>query len=71
MESENKCPVSHGAESQHTQAARSNHQWWPDNINLDNYSSIVELAKQPENVRGYGHIKIESIKKSSLFKDLL
>ena len=35
MESENKCPVSHGAESQHTQGARSNHQWWPDNINLD------------------------------------
>jgi indolepyruvate ferredoxin oxidoreductase len=44
---------------------------WSDNINLDNYSSIVELAKQPENIRGYGHIKIESIKKSLLFKDLL
>ena len=44
---------------------------WSDNINLDNYSSIVELATQPENIRGYGHIKIESIKKSLLFKDLL
>ena len=44
---------------------------WSNNINLDNYSNIVELAKQPENIRGYGYIKIESIKKSSLFKDLL
>jgi indolepyruvate ferredoxin oxidoreductase len=44
---------------------------WSKNINLDNYSNIVELAMQPEHIRGYGHIKIESIKKSSLFKDLL
>ena len=45
MESENKCPVSHGAESQHTQGARSNHQWWPDNINLD-----IDLTKRAEDL---------------------
>jgi len=35
MENESKCPVSHGAADQHTQGARSNYQWWPDNINID------------------------------------
>ena len=40
-------------------------------ISRDNYNERVKLAKQPENVRGFGHIKLESIKKSSLFKDLL
>ena len=44
---------------------------WLNGINKDNYSEIVGLAKQPEDIRGFGHIKIESIKKSSLFKGLL
>ena len=34
MESENKCPVSHGSNSQHTNGAMSNNQWWPDQLNL-------------------------------------
>ena len=35
MENESKCPVAHGSESQHNQGARSNNQWWPDNLNID------------------------------------
>ena len=35
MENESKCPVAHGSESQHSQGARSNNNWWPDNLNLD------------------------------------
>ena len=35
MENESKCPVAHGSESQHSQGARSNNQWWPDNLNID------------------------------------
>ena len=34
MEPENKCPVSHGSNSQHTNGAMSNNQWWPDQLNL-------------------------------------
>ena len=49
----------------------SNIDKWLNGINKDNYSEIVGLAKQPEDIRGFGHIKIESIKKSSLFKGLL
>ena len=44
---------------------------WIDSVNTVNYNSIVELAKQPENIRGFGHIKINSVKKCSLFKNLL
>ena len=35
MENESKCPVAHGSGSQHSQGARSNNNWWPDNLNLD------------------------------------
>ncbi len=35
MEPENKCPVSHGSESQHTNGQMSNNQWWPDQLNLN------------------------------------
>lgn len=35
MEPENKCPVSHGSDSQHTKGAMSNNQWWPDQLNLN------------------------------------
>ena len=44
---------------------------WLNGISKDNYSEIVGVATQPEHIRGFGHIKIESIKKSSLFKGLL
>ena len=49
----------------------SNIDKWLNGISKDNYSEIVGLATQPEHIRGFGHIKIESIKKSSLFKGLL
>ena len=35
MEQESKCPVAHGSESQHTDGAMSNSEWWPGNLNLD------------------------------------
>jgi len=35
MENESKCPVAQGSESQHSQGARSNNQWWPDNLNIE------------------------------------
>ena len=35
MEPENKCPVSHGSNSQHTNGAVSNNQWWPEQLNLN------------------------------------
>ena len=35
MEPENKCPVSHGSNSQHTNGAVSNNQWWPKQLNLN------------------------------------
>ena len=44
---------------------------WIDEVNTGNYNEIVELAKQPDNIRGFGHVKINSIKKCSLFKSLL
>ena len=34
MEPENTCPISHGSNSQHTNGAMSNNQWWPDQLNL-------------------------------------
>ena len=34
MENEMKCPVMHGAGSRTTEAARSNRDWWPNQLNL-------------------------------------
>ena len=34
MSSESKCPVSAGRQTQATSAARSNRDWWPDQLNL-------------------------------------
>tara|TARA_Y100000590_G_scaffold465099_1_gene636390 strand:- start:62307 stop:64439 length:2133 start_codon:yes stop_codon:yes gene_type:complete len=34
METNGKCPVSHGANEQHTLGATANQQWWPDQLNL-------------------------------------
>tara|TARA_Y100000741_G_scaffold59687_1_gene41781 strand:- start:6049 stop:8169 length:2121 start_codon:yes stop_codon:yes gene_type:complete len=68
MESENKCPVSHGAESQHTQGARSNHQWWPDNINLD---ILHQHDKKSNPMNGFDYKKeFEKLDYESLKKDL-
>ena len=43
---------------------------WCSELNPDNYDEIVALAKQPDEIRGYAHIKIDSIKRCSLFKEL-
>ena len=68
MESENKCPVSHGAESQHTQGARSNHQWWPDNINLD---ILHQHDKKSNPMNGFDYKKeFEKLDYDSLKNDL-
>ena len=68
MESENKCPVSHGAESQHTQGARSNHQWWPDNINLD---ILHQHDKKSNPMNGFDYKKeFEKLDYESLKNDL-
>jgi len=68
MESENKCPVSHGAESQHTQGVRSNHQWWPDNINLD---ILHQHDKKSNPMNGFDYKKeFEKLNYESLKKDL-
>ena len=40
---------------------------WISELNDDNYNEIVALAKQPDEIRGYAHIKIDSIKRCSLF----
>ena len=44
---------------------------WNSTVNNDNYNNIVTLANQPDDIRGFGHIKIDSIKKCSLFENLL
>ena len=31
---ESRCPVAHGSSEQHTNSARSNRDWWPEQINL-------------------------------------
>ena len=38
---------------------------------IDNYDKIVALANQPNEIRGYGHVKIDSIRRCSLFKDIV
>jgi indolepyruvate ferredoxin oxidoreductase len=43
---------------------------WIENINSDNYSNIEGQAKLPNNIRGYGHIKLLSIRNCNLFKDI-
>ena len=46
------------------------YQWFSE-IKESNYERIVDLAKEPENIRGFGYIKLNSIKKSELFRSLL
>jgi indolepyruvate ferredoxin oxidoreductase len=44
---------------------------WIENIKTDNYSNIEGQAKLPDNIRGYGHIKLLSIRNCELFKDVI
>ena len=44
---------------------------WIKNIKTDNYSNTERLAKLPDNIRGYGHIKLASICNCELFKDVI
>lgn len=44
---------------------------WIKNIKMNNYNSIERLAKLPDNIRGYGHIKLASICNCELFKDVI
>jgi len=46
------------------------YQWFSE-IKESNYERIVDLAKEPENIRGFGYIKLNSIKQSALFNKLL
>ena len=43
---------------------------WIKNFKIDNYSSIERQAKLPDNIRGYGHVKLASIHDCELFKDV-
>ena len=44
---------------------------WIKNFKTDNYNKIEKLAKLPDSVRGYGHIKLRSIRNCDLFKDVI
>ena len=35
MNGDAKCPVSHGSSDQHTNSARTNKEWWPEQVNLN------------------------------------
>jgi len=43
---------------------------WIDDITKNNYKEIVAQAKQPDSIRGYGHIKLDSISNCELFKSI-
>ncbi len=40
-------------------------------INTENYTLSIQLASLPENIRGYGHIKLKNIKETEKKKDAL
>jgi len=42
-----------------------------DELTPDNYRTAVEIAKLPMHVRGYGHVKSESLAAVSIRKDIL
>ena len=69
MSEENKCPVSHGSNSQHTRGSMSNNQWWPDALNLD----ILHQHDRKSNPMDEGFNYREEFKKldyEALKKDL-
>ena len=69
MEQENKCPVAHGSESQHTDGAMSNSQWWPGNLNLDMLHQHDRKSDPMD--EGFDYKKeFESLDFDSLKKDL-
>ena len=41
MNWEARCPVAHGSSEQHTNAARSNKDWWPEQINSVSCTSMM------------------------------
>ena len=43
---------------------------WINDITKNNYKEIVAQAKQPDSIRGYGHIKLDSISNCELFKSI-
>ena len=43
---------------------------WINDITKNNYKEIVTQAKQPDSIRGYGHIKLNSISNCALFKSI-
>tara|TARA_Y100000748_G_scaffold87189_1_gene72192 strand:- start:23367 stop:25535 length:2169 start_codon:yes stop_codon:yes gene_type:complete len=66
---EGRCPVSHGSNEQHTNSARSNRDWWPEQINLN----ILHQHDRKSNPMGENFDYAEEFKKldyDSLKKDL-
>ena len=63
------CPVAHGSSEQHTNSARSNRDWWPEQINL----SILHQHNQKSDPMNEGFDYREEFKKldyDALKKDL-
>ena len=56
---ESKCPVAHGSSEQHTNSARSNRDWWPEQINL----SILHQHDKKSDPMGEGFDYSEEFKK--------
>ncbi|SVA57939.1 uncharacterized protein METZ01_LOCUS110793 [marine metagenome] len=69
MEPENKCPVSHGSNSQHTNGAMSNNQWWPDQLNLTILHQHDSKSDPTDNGFDYRE-EFKKIDYASLKKDL-
>jgi len=66
---EGRCPVSHGSNEQHTNSARSNRDWWPEQINLN----ILHQHDRKSNPMGENFDYAEEFKKldyDALKKDL-
>ena len=40
-------------------------------LTLDNYQTAVELAEQPNQIRGYGHVKADNLSQVEFKRDLL
>ena len=59
MNGEARCPVAHGSSEQHTNAARSNKDWWPEQINL----SILHQHDVKSNPMGENFNYAEEFKK--------
>tara|TARA_B100000029_G_scaffold147100_3_gene142463 strand:- start:1793 stop:3925 length:2133 start_codon:yes stop_codon:yes gene_type:complete len=69
MESNGKCPVSHGAKEQHTLGATANQQWWPDQLNLNILHQHDEKSNPMDNGFNYRE-EFKKIDYDALKKDL-